>query len=176
MKDNKDIRKELEEISPFLAKIEKRQNFEVPKDYFEQLPDEVMRRVQPEWDSAPTPSAAPSWIDQLAQRLAALLQPRYALQLASAALMIVAGFYFFNISSTENTPATGGLAALTADEVHEYISQNIDDYQTDWIPDTDMAESNLLEEEEVDAETEELDIYIDEIIDVLEDSDLEDLL
>ncbi len=176
MKDNKEAREELEGLSPFLSELKKQQNFQVPDQYFEQLPDDLMARIKREAAAESTPSASISWLDQLVATLSALMQPRYAMRLASVAVLILAGLFIFR-SMPDNEGLEGnGLAALSDDEVHEYISQNIDDYEAEWIPDFDTAEneSDLSEEEE--AENAELDVYFDEIIDALDDNDLEDLL
>ncbi len=176
MKDNKDVREELEDLSPFLSGLKKQQNFQVPDQYFEQLPDDLMARIKRETAEESKPSASISWFDQLVAALSALMQPRYALRLASVVVLILAGLFIFR-SMPDNEGLEGsGLAALSEDEVHEYISQNIDDYEAEWIPDFDTAESeNGLSVEEA-AENAELDVYFDEIIDVLDDNDLEDLL
>jgi len=47
MDNKKDIKKELEEIAPFLAGLEKKSGFKVPENYFKQLEDDLWDQLQP---------------------------------------------------------------------------------------------------------------------------------
>lgn len=45
MSDPKDIHNELKQISPRLAEIDKKENYDVPEGYFDQLSEEILRKT-----------------------------------------------------------------------------------------------------------------------------------
>lgn len=165
----------LESVSP-LAALKKEPAFTVPKNYFESLPDLVLERVTPKPATetvAPPAPAAPqsSWIDDLINSVALLFQPRYALRLATVAILLVGGLFFMQQQGTVD----GGLAEAEVDLLEEY-GISLDDLNDD-----DLA---LL----LDGETEETSLdnlddldesLLDEMLenlDELSDEDLEGLL
>ncbi|MEL6864366.1 MAG: hypothetical protein AAFP19_08105 [Bacteroidota bacterium] len=173
MNKQEDSRKELEEISPFLANLKKEQPFKVTKNYFEQLPDQVLDRVQTTQKEAQAP-AGPNWLDQLAQSLALLLQPRYALSLATVALVIVATVFMLRSADPSmSTVVAEEKGELSEEVIQDYIAANIEDFEADLL--WEMSQGEALSDFD-ELEGEDLAPYIDEIIDDLDDSDLEELL
>lgn len=173
MNRKKEIRDELQELSPFLSSMkEKEQPFTVPKDYFKQLPDEILAKVQPE--KMMQKETQVSWLDRFVAELQWLLQPRPALALATVAILIMAGIFFFNNS----TPAVSDVqwADISEEEINAYVASNIEEFETDllWQHSSLDADDELSTELEFDDE--ELDVIIDEIIDDLPLEDIEELL
>ena len=166
MKKNDEIREELKELSPFLAKMKREDAFKVPKNYFDSLPDKVLEQVQPQPATQQTPQI--SWFDRLIDSFAVLLQPRYAVGLATVAVLLVAGvFYMQKPVAPEITPDNS---------LAQYISDNIDEFDAEMIYELSIADRTSGENIPDNSTTDPTDIYIDEIIDGLDDSDLEKLL
>jgi hypothetical protein len=171
--ENKDeIRKELEELSPFLSKMKKeKEGFEVPTNYFKQLPDLIMDRIQEE--EAPSYSTAPTtnWLDQIIERIQLLLQPQYAMALASVAILIVASIFFFGQNDDLANATT--LAEVSDDEISSYVMNNVEEFEMDLL--MEVMDEEVLEEE-LENESSGDDNYLDDIIDDLSDEELEELM
>lgn len=163
----------LESVSP-LATLKKESAFSVPKDYFQSLPDLVLERVAPQQDTAteaaPTPAAAPSsnWLDDLINSIAVLFQPRYAMRLATVAVLLIAGFVFLNsppdVGSIEEDP--GELALIEAYGI------NLDDLTDE---DLDLLLSEEVADTEIETSDEIDDAMIDELLEGLDNISDEDL-
>ena len=171
--ENKDeIRKELEELSPFLSKMKKgKEGFEVPANYFKQLPDLIMDRIQEE--EAPSYSVAPTtnWLDQIIERIQLLLQPQYAMALASVAILIVASIFFFGQNNKLADATT--LAEVSDEEISSYVMSNVEEFDMDLL--MEVMDEEILEEE-LENESSTDDNYLDDIIDDLSDEELEELM
>ena len=172
MKNKDELRDELNELSPFLAKrkgIE--EGFKVPKDYFSSLPDEVMKKVLPE--SPPIVEPQRAWLDGLAEFVQSLFRPRYALAYAMVAVLIVAGIYFIFPAEFDGTSPVVDINEITGEEIEMYLAENIETVSTD-----------LLEEHYVESgaetlpslELEEVEEYLDDALDDIDLDDLEELL
>ena len=73
MKNKDELRDELNELSPILAKRQGMDGgFKVPKDYFKALPDEIMEKVQPKTQPIVEPQR--SWLDGMAEFFQNLFQ------------------------------------------------------------------------------------------------------
>ncbi len=187
MENKKELRDELEN-SPFLKKMKEQPEagFRVPKHYFKHLPDEVTQRVK---QPAPNPAPSrPSWLEQLEQLVLGLFQPRYAFAFASVLALVVAGIGFFGKNSVETVPPTAevNLADISDDELFAYVSENIGDFnrqmmleatgpelpevktqsKTPTLPKTNVPKPNV----------EEMEKYLDEVIDEIDLEDLENML
>ncbi len=195
---NEEIRKELEEIAPYLAQqdlqlgfkvpkgyfeeltetvlestsplaeLKKEPAFKVPANYFESLPDLVLERAAPKPVQERVPevvsSPQPSWLDELFNSIAALFQPQYALRLAGVAALVIAGFFVFNnLNSNVEAP----VLAEAEQPLLEY-GISLDD-----LTDDDLA--LLLSEDTGEEGLDELEPYLDELLDDLGDLDDEDL-
>ena len=96
MKRKNEIREELKELSPFLLDMkDKGDGFKVPKNYFKTLPDEVLKKVQ----EAPEPMASDSkmslWDECIYYIQWLFNKPQGVMTLASVAILMVAGIFFF---------------------------------------------------------------------------------
>lgn len=164
--DRKDeIKKELEEIAPFLANLKKENPFEVPANYFEQLPDQLLEQAK----LTPVERRAPhvSWLDRLIASFAFMLRPQVAFGLICLVALTWTGIYTWKNQSQE-------LVLSEATVIENYVNANIDDFDTDI-----LAQVAFDEERTEDLFPEDLDLdeaLMDEILDELEGVDIEDLL
>ena len=173
MKRREEIREELEQLSPLLAKMkEEDPGFRVPENYFQQLPDEIMARMEQEKSQEASPSIQASWWDQFLHSLQFLLQPRYAMALAAILLLIVAGIWW--LRPTE-TVYTGDIAwnKVSSEEITNYIANNIQDFEAELLfkATPGLDQQSILHGTDIDNAT--LDNYLEDIIDDLEVEDLE---
>lgn len=133
MKD--DLRKELDEISPYLSEMkDKPEPYSVPKDYFAGLQDSVFARLkneQPEaFVMAPQATATPKtsiWQKLLAE-VEWLIRPRYALAMASFAALLFFAWWQFRPQTDDNCTQ---LACVPDTEIQQYLEQHLDDIDTE---------------------------------------------
>ena len=179
MKEQDDIRKELEQLSPFLREMkDRKEGFKAPVGYFKELPDEVWQRLKP---VAP---AQPSWQERLDAFLVSLWQPRFALAFASGALLVVAAWWL--LQRNDAAPATPQIAAVQLSDITEedlltYVTQHIADFDNQLI-----LESHGFDQQETAPKpipkllpkptAEEAEEYLDEMIEDIDVEDLEALL
>lgn len=159
-KDSDALRKELEETAPFLAHLkEKPDGLSVPDGYFEQLPRSVLERIADE-DAASVRRISPIWF-----RAAAA---------ASVILLAGVAVFLFRPAQPEYSPES---VALTADEVHQYITLHIDDFDLDLLlqfADNGTGHSGWFED--TGLEDPEMKQYMDELLDDIDLETLEELL
>jgi hypothetical protein len=175
MKNNKkEIQDELEKLAPSLSKLKKEEVSDVPENYFSQLPDQILNQIDFSENKtvAETVSTSrlSSWLDQLTERLAIFFHPKMAVGFAMMIMLGVASVFTLNDRSESATR----VADFTWNELENYVKVNIDDFE-------EQELLNILENEEVswtgiEIEEEDLDEYLEEIIDDLDASDLEDFL
>ena len=176
MSENKDIKKELEDLSPMLSKMrEQKENpFQVPPNYFQSMQNEVFRQIASE-QKTPEQVTAPNWVDQLIGQLQWLLQPRYAMALATVAVLLIAGIFY--LQPTANLPSTEvALNDLTEDDITTYISSHIEDFDATLLVEAipEEEDASLLPTPEL--EDEEIEEYLQDIIDDIDLEELEELL
>lgn len=185
MNDN-ELRDELDDL-PFLKKMkEQPSGLQLPKNYFKHLPDEVLRKAK---EPVVAPAPQPSWLERVEQSLTSLLQPRYALAFASVLALMVAGIWFINkgISETEQPLAAVQLQDISDEELFSYVSDNIGEFDHDLVLETAgpelpeikpqlKAKPSLPKTSAPKPEVEEMEEYIDEVIEDIDVEDLEELL
>ncbi len=171
MKNKKEIRDEIQGLSPFLWEQKGRQEgYEVPKDYFKSLPDEVFGKLKEQ--VSPQPAAREeNWLEWMTHVLQHLFQPRYALAFATVAVLVVAGVYFTK-PNDQPTTAVALLSELPDEALNEYVSENIDEFDEETL--TELMADNIDPLSRLEIESS--DELIDELIDDLSEEDLEDLL
>lgn len=170
--ENKDeLRDELKNLSVFLwEQKNKPEGFEVPKDYFKSLPDEVFAKLNERPKTAVEEKE--NWFGQLIKSLQYLFQPKYAFAYATVALLLVAGFYFLNNPSEPQIQQIA-LSDISDETLETYISENIDDFDEAILAEQ-LADNIERPFNELEIENDEE--LIDELIDDLNVEDLEDLL
>jgi hypothetical protein len=104
-----------------LASLKKENPFDVPYNYFESLPGKVLNRIREEENK-------PTFAETILNKLGYLLKPKYAL--ATIALALVIAIFIGKMSnSTVNVPTLAAAEKqVTAEDVNDYISDNIDQF------------------------------------------------
>ena len=174
MKNNKkEIQDELEKLAPSLSKLKKEESFEVPENYFSQLPDQILGEINLSKNNTQVElvSSSISWFDQIAERLTIFFQPKMAVRFAMM-IALVATVYFMNNNTNTEVPQ---VAELTSTELEDYVKANLDDFETEELLNI-LSEGETETWTEMDIDDEDLDEYLEEIIDDLDTDDLEDFL
>jgi len=151
MKEQDDIQRELEGLSPELARRRAASaERQAPEGYFEQLPDVVLQRLKNTSGSPLRVAARRSEESRWYHR------PSYIAGLAAAmALLLAFSFYFLQ---TEAPPAAS-LASLEEEEIQLYIEGHIEEFDLQLMLEAELVEgpiapapNNLPDIEEEDAE------------------------
>lgn len=170
MKDiKKEIQEELEQLAPSLSKLKKEKGYEIPQDYFNKLPDQILKQL--DFPSNSTEVEAASWKDLLLEKIAVFFQPKLAMGFAMATLFLFS-IYFL---SKNTTPTTTPFAQVSLDEIENYVNDNIDDFDDEILFEF-VAELEENSFDNLDIQEEDLEEYMDEIIEDLDDSELGELL
>ena len=138
MNMKEEIENELRELSPFLADLKRQlpdangkgQPFRTPKFYFDNLADKVIEKTQPEAPPLRRESfgqyiADKSIFTKVEEWLAVLMQPRWAMAMASVAILAISSWFYLK---KENLQTNETLTEITNDDIHEYIEANIEDF------------------------------------------------
>lgn len=167
MDKKNEIRDELKKLSPLLSKIKKEEAFKVPENYFRSLPDKVLAQTKTAGNTSTQHVRQFAWIERFVENLTVLLQPKFAVGIATIATVIIATVYFF---LPPNTQLDG-----THQSVHEYVSNNIDEFDAEMLWEANSFDSEESNEMEKVKET-DFDDFYEEILYELDDSQLEKLL
>lgn len=174
MKNQDDIKKELQELSPLLAKLkEKEKPLEAPENYFDALPDQIWEQIK----LMPQPERAqpqPGWRERTLLGLQTLLQPKVAIGLATFIVLIVAGVFIIKPGVKDHSEDL--FAGLSAEEVTAYMSQNIHEFDTDLLIDAASAYPDMSIFMGSEFDDTEIDQLLDEVVKDLDDETLEKLL
>ena len=142
---------EIKALAPTLLSIDKYSPFEVPKDYFEELPTIIQERVI----ESSKKSSGLEW-------LFLLFRPRFAVPMIVILFVSIAGIYYINNNSIKNVELVEELSLednlyyineneileyLTADASIENESGSEDDNSIEnYLLDNNIDESNLSNE------------------------------
>lgn len=167
-----DVRKELEDLSPRLLRLkEQGTGFKVPEDYFQHLQAEVLEKIQ----SKPRTAAPTNWLSEWREAVQFLFQPRWALSLATVAILItVGGVWFFQEQSKTNSSLSAELAKVDRETLNTYIQANLHEFDTETLMEFAASEEGVSHFE--DLTPEELDEYLDGIIQDMDAETLKELL
>lgn len=172
MENKDDIKKELEGLAPLLSQLKKKdRGFEVPTNYFNNLPDTIMDRIKAEEEPQVLRSPAHSLLDRIKDGLQQLLQPSYSLALASVAILVVAIFLLNPFSQERNSNIS--LAEVPDEVIADYVYENVDEFEMDLlieVIDESAIEEQLQDDQQLDQ------YYMDEILEDLSDEELESLM
>lgn len=163
MEHKKDIQQELKEIAPMLAKMKEGPNgMTLPPYYFDYLSESVIEQVKllPKQKQESVEKEKESW-------LTVLYGFRYWGSLAAILTLLIT----IGLKRDQVIPPAI-LADISSEEAIIYIKDNLDEF------DTDLFEREVLQTEIVEAAFEdgELEEYIQEIIEDIEETSLEQLL
>lgn len=166
-----DVRKELEDLSPRLLRLKEQETgFKVPEDYFQRLQEEVLEKIQQKPQMAPPTS----WLNEWWETLQFLFQPRWALSLATVAILAIAGGVWFFQQPKTNSNLSAELAKVDRETLNTYIQANLHDFDTETLMEFAASQEGVSHFE--DLTPEELDEYLDEVIQDLDAETLKELL
>ncbi len=169
MESRKDIRDELNELSPLLSKLDKGEGFQLPPRYFEKLTLEVLQKAKAESTSVET---VPQWQQTISNIWAAIWQPKMAMGLATIALLVVATTFFFNKGSEVDPLAE--LSSISDEELDFYIQENFDELDMDLFADINDASGENFIPSSIDDEI--LNEFYQQSIDDIDVNEFEELL
>ncbi len=151
----------------------------VPEGYFRELPNEVLRRIRAEeglrceeMPEAATGRRGWLWYDLLAAR-----PGRFAAGLAAALLLALAGAYFL-WPGEEPKERPGTLTSVSQEEAAEYVARHIEEFGLGLMVEASVVNAEDTRQLEMlpEIQEEELDEYLDGIIDEIGLEELEELL
>jgi hypothetical protein len=150
-KDTDSLRKELEQEAPFLSGLkDKPDGLSTPDGYFSQLRQDVLSRIE-------------------AGKTRSLWPPLTIA--ASVVALIGAALFLFRPAPPAPEPAV----ALTAEEVHRYIADNIDEFDLELLlPYATASQGSWMEDADFDDPA--MQQYMDELLDEIDLETLEELL
>jgi hypothetical protein len=178
MKRPDDIRKELEELSPRLLNIkEQGEGFNLPPNYFQTLQNQVLEKLKADEPAHVNNSVAtgPSWWDQVKAQLQFLLQPRWALSLATIALLVSFGLgWMLQQNQADGSKLNTELAKLDQQTLDAYIQDNLHEFDTETL--LEFASIQGIRPNFDELAPEELDQYLDQLIQDLDEETIKELL
>ena len=161
--NSQEVFRELQEIAPGLAELNKGEGFTVPHTYFKDLPDRLINSIS----TAPSPTPTPSWLYWLQQ----WTTPRMVVVYASVLFVAIAAAWVFQPAETTSDP----LAAVTEEEAIQYVLSNISDFSGN-----DLLESGITDTYYADVLTPQsddaVDAYLDNILNSGDDQIYEEIL
>lgn len=171
MKSPDDVRKELEDLSPRLLRLkEQGSGLKVPEDYFQRLQEEVLEKIQ----QKPQTVAPAGWSSDWWKAVQFLFEPRWALSLATVVILLaVGGVWFFQQASTPSS-LSAELAKVDRETLNTYIQANLHNFDTETLMEFAASEEGVSHFE--DLTPEELDEYLDGIIQDMDAETLKELL
>ena len=152
MKKDKNIQKELEELSPKLSKISKNNLDIVPYNYFESLPNRIFSEIRK------NKSKNKTWMDWLSIIFQPKLVPAYVI----AGILVLGVIWVFNQNSNSFS-LDNEMTQLNEEDISGYVLANLDDFNNEW-----------LEINYTPSETDKL-LFIDSEIDEIGDYLLEEM-
>lgn len=182
MKGNENIREELKKRAPTLAKWKERglPHPESPPGYFQSLPDDVIRRAKAEEGLFPVESKSSPSRGQITGGFWKWLAIRpLSLVMGGVAVLLIGIWGFWSIYSYDGGNATlaEGLDELEQSAINDYIANNISEFDMSLLLEAGLVSQNTMDEMLMDQlSDDELDEYLDEIIEGLDLEDLQDIL
>ena len=156
-----DLKKELEDIAPFLLEKKPAEEMEVPYLYFEKLPDRVLDRINKE------PGRAGNQSGNIFNWWQKLLSPRPVWAFAGLVLLVTACIFWWR----SPVPA-GALPELTESDILQYIDENEDDFSEDLILEALTGDKVEIKIEDTRIDQQDIEKYLEE----LDPEEIEDLL
>jgi hypothetical protein len=113
-------KRELEAISPWLAARGKRNPFNVPEQYFENLPQQLEATKQQ------LNSTSAAWLKPLHTAFSTIAQTRVAIPIAAVVLMAIAVKHI--LFQPVKLPHVSVTTIITREQAHEFVMNNIDEF------------------------------------------------
>ena len=146
---NNNLKKELEEVSPYLVKMkQKPEAYRVPDGFYDELQNRVFAQLEMEGKPIEREVAAESgrefnqtW-QLLLTRLEGLFGSPFALSSVSFSMVMLLFYWQFSAPQSETCAQ---LACLSATEIQQYVEQHVDEFDTEtlWM----IASSDLTDDE-----------------------------
>jgi len=172
MSHKENIREELEQESPFLARMkaeDKSEGFTVPPTYFRELQEDVLHRV------AQKPAAV-SLRERWQAFINHLLPGVHPVAVLTGLALVVVGIWWV---AQDTTMVSGEqiLAEASEEELQAYVTSNTDAFTTDLILEVadEEAELDLLLPVDNFSE-EEADQLLDDLLEEIDESTLQEIL
>jgi len=177
------INKEIADIAPTLASLEKHNPFLVPDGYFDSLENRIFDSLdkKPVLDNALPDGYFDNLSDKVLERIKSEeketrvvpLYRRKWLSIAASFILLLGAGYLISTQSDSINPNTEFALDVDLDEALEYLEENEDLYLSDLLS-LDLSEDDIsIEEDEM---TDFENTNIEELLDELEPEDLEELL
>ena len=168
MNDKEKIQDELKE-SPFLKDLKDQgEGFEIPFKYFDGLSEEVMDKIHSQKSKG---SVLNSWFNEWLGRV---FYPQFALKMATVSGVVILLFVlFFPGQDQDNLVADND---ITSETIQDYILANLEDFDTDLFTNMLDETDEIPELFEVDIPSNELDEMLEELIEDIDYTELEELL
>lgn len=164
MQPDKDIKKELEQISPLLAKLKKEQTPpELPANFFNNLQVDVIQELRPEFEKSPATSVEKGIFERFADWLRT---PQVAMAFGVSLLLMGVGVFLMNQPDPD---AQDPWANISEESILNYLDENIDDFEA-------ISLMEISEEEEAIFDTELdddlIDQYLEDNLNQIDESEL----
>lgn len=196
MREKDNIKDELNELSPFLAKLRKSDDgFEVPEDYFQSFESNLMARIKAEeevknWSPSATTSTEStqpaSWMSKV---LTWLKTPQISISFAMVLVIIVAISVILqptmpNGATAEMISVEEAISDISTEEMLAYVEANVEQFDETLL--SEVVEIEVVEDIKVEEtiqvetptletiETEELEQYLEENIGDFDESLIEE--
>jgi hypothetical protein len=177
MKEREKILEELKAIAPRLSEIDPEfDRSAVPRDYFRNLPEHVMDKINQHHQAEKARIAIP---ERIIAFLNGLLQPRYALAYATLAVLLVGSLFLFkNKNSIQESYFSGiELKDVPDEDIFTYISENIADYETHTINTQNQYTDFGQPSDDTDKpSSEEMEQYLYDEIEKIDFAELQEIL
>jgi len=168
MNPKEELKQELEKLSPLLNQMkEEGTGMRVPENYFKNLSNEFFDSLEPENPVVDTQvKGQVSWIDELINSISWFFQPKPALAFASVLAFVFAAWFVFN--QPETSIEQVALEDIPTEVLESFLEENIEDFSAEMLVDgnEDVLDENLQEQE----------LYEEYLEELIEEEDLEDLL
>ena len=185
MNEKDRIKKELESLSPFLSKLEKKEDggFQLPPNYFSKLEDTLLQQSR---DLEEQESPMEAWKTWLAAQVEQLFVNRIAVGALASVIVVVGLFFLFGGDGmSPNEPSSGPLAdvslqvlpdELTNQEIMQYVSDHIDEFDTELIVGSMVSgDHDIIDLEGESFDAEEIDAVIETLVEEIDLQELERL-
>lgn len=181
MNDKVNIQKELDKLAPELAELKKETMARpsVPEGYFNSLTDTILRRAGAESEAKQKDKLPKATLTVVRKRsLGRSINSSMRLALAACFLLLLGGAYWavFVMPKT-SINYTASIDQLGREEIDEYIEDNISDFDLSLMLEAEMVNSvavgNLFAGE---IPAEDMDAYLDELLEGIDLEELEEAL
>lgn len=184
MNEKDHIREELEGLSPLLARAREMESWKKQQhpgaDYFQSLPDEVLRRAKAEESLYGSRTSTEAIQKETAISWWGWLQSGWRPWGLSVGMIALAVILVYQLMPTNTSASVNTLAQLDdleSETINEYVNNNISDFELDLFIEAELTDDAIVNEIlSTDISDEALDQYLEDILDEVDLDDLEEIL